>query len=309
MRITVLAGGVGAARFLDGLVRVVPAGEITVVGNVADDLELLGLRVSPDLDTVLYTLAGIVHPEQGWGRADETRNALAVVSELGGEDWFLLGDRDLGLHLVRTQRLRAGEPLSAVTADICRRLGVGVRLLPATDDRLTTMVDTERGEVDFQTYFVRWRHDVDVHALRVEGAAAARPAPGVVEAIEQADVLVVAPSNPYLSVDPILAVPGVREAVLARSGPSVAVSPIVGGRAIKGPADRLMRTFAGEVSAVAVARHYAPWLTHLLVDAVDRELLPQLVALGVRAAAADTIMRDASARARVARAALELAAG
>lgn len=308
MRVTVLAGGVGAARFLDGLVRVVPAEDVTVVGNVADDLELLGLHVSPDLDTVLYTLAGLVHPDQGWGRAEETRNALAVVSELGGDDWFLLGDRDIGLHLVRTQRLRTGEPLSSVTADLCRRLDVGVHLLPASDDRLTTMVDTPRGEVDFQTYFVRWRHDVDVLGLRVEGAATARPAPGVVEAIRDAEVLVVAPSNPYLSVDPILAVPGVREAVGGRSGPTVAVSPIVGGAAIKGPADRLLRTFAGEASAVAVARHYAPWLTHVLVDEVDSELVPTLAGLGLRAAATDTIMRDADARAHVARATLELAA-
>jgi LPPG:FO 2-phospho-L-lactate transferase len=308
MRITVLAGGVGAARFLDGLVQVVPPADVTAVVNVADDLELLGLRISPDLDTVLYTLAGVVHPEQGWGRADETARALETVRRLGGDAWFFLGDRDVGLHLVRTERLRRGDSLSAVTADVARRLGVATRLLPASDDQVTTLVDTPAGVLDFQTYFVRRRHEDEVLGVRYAGAAEARPAPGVLDAIREADLLVVAPSNPYLSVGPILAVPGVRSALEQRTRPCVAVSPVAGGRAIKGPADRLLRRFAGEASPVAVAQEYAPWLTHMLVDDQDRGELARLDRLGLRAAATDTIMRDRPRRAAVATAALRLAA-
>ncbi len=308
MRATVLAGGVGAARFLDGLVRVLPPERVTVVGNVADDLELLGLHISPDLDTVLYTLAGVVEPERGWGRADDTANALGVVSLLGGPDWFFLSDRDLGLHLARSERLRAGEPLSSITASLCAAFGVRVRLLPATDDLLRTVVSTPAGELDFQTYFVRRRHQDEVLAVRYEGADAARPAPGVLDALATADVVLVAPSNPFLSVGPILAVPGVREAIAARSGPTVAVTPIVGGRAVKGPADRLLRTFAGESSPRAVAAHYDGLLTHMLIDEADRDLAPAIEALGLQVAAAATLMPDAEARTRVARAALELAA-
>jgi LPPG:FO 2-phospho-L-lactate transferase len=308
MRATLLAGGVGAARFLDGLVRVLPPEQVTVVGNVADDLDLLGLHISPDLDTVLYTLAGVVEPERGWGRAGDTANALGVVSLLGGPDWFFLSDRDLGLHLVRSERLRAGEALSSITASLCAAFGVRVRLLPATDDLLRTIVSTPAGELDFQTYFVRRRHQDEVLAVRYEGADAARPAPGVLDALATADVVLVAPSNPFLSVGPILAVPGVRDAIAARSGPTVAVSPIIGGRAVKGPADRLLRTLAGESSPRAVAAHYSGLLTHMLIDEADRELLPAVEALGLRAVAAPTLMPDAEARTRVARAALELAA-
>ncbi len=308
MRATVLAGGVGAARFLDGLVRVLPPDRVTVIGNVADDLELLGLHVSPDLDTVLYTLAGVVEPERGWGRAGDTANALGVLGRLGGTDWFHLSDSDLGLHLARSERLRAGEPLSAVTASFCAAFGVRVRLLPATDDRLRTVVSTPAGELDFQTYFVRRRHRDEVLAVRYEGAGTARPAPGVLEALATADVVLVAPSNPFLSIDPILAVAGVREAIAARSGPTVAVTPIVGGRAVKGPADRLLRTLAGESSPRAVAAHYDGLITHMLIDETDRELLPAIEALGLRAGAAPTLMPDRETRTGVARAALELAA-
>lgn len=306
--LTVLAGGVGAARFLDGLVRVVPPEQVTVIGNVADDLEILGLHVSPDLDTIVYTLAGVVEPERGWGRADDTANALAVVAQLGGPDWFFLSDGDIGLHLVRSERLRRGEALSAITRDVCERFALRIRLLPVTDDAVRTLITTDVGEIDFQTYFVRRRHEDEVHAVRYEGAAVARPAPGVLAALEEADIVVVAPSNPFLSIDPILAVPGVREALAGRSGPVVAVSPIVGGRALKGPADRMLRTLAGEASARAVAAHYAGFLTHMLVDTADAALIPQIEALGVRAKAADTVMPDAETRAVVARAALALAA-
>ncbi len=308
MLVSVLAGGVGAARFLDGLVGVVPPRDVTVVGNVGDDFEHLGLHVSPDLDTILYTLAGIVDPEQGWGRADETSNALATVRTLGGEDWFYLGDRDIGLHVVRTERLRRGEPLSSITADIARRLDLGVRLLPATDDQVRTMLRTPSGWLDFQTYFVRRRHQDDVLELEYRGAGDAVAAPGVIEAISGADVVVVAPSNPFLSIEPILAIDGVRAALKARTGPVVAVSPIVDGRAIKGPADRMLRSLAGEASPRAVAERYRDFLTHMLVDTTDAEFVDVLGSLGIAAAAQDTLLDRHDSRVAVARAALDLVA-
>jgi LPPG:FO 2-phospho-L-lactate transferase len=308
MLVTVLAGGVGAARFLDGLVRVVHPGDVTVIGNVGDDLEILGLHVSPDLDTVLYTLAGLVEPVRGWGRSGDTASALAVVSQLGGEDWFFLSDGDIGLHLVRTERLRRGEPLSAIMRDVCERLGVGVTLLPVTDDTLRTLVTTDDGEVDFQTYFVRRRHEDDVRAVRYAGAEDVRPAPGVIEAIGAADVVVVAPSNPFLSVEAILAVPGVRAALRRRAGSVVGVSPIVAGRAIKGPADRMLRTLVGDASPVAVAERYADFLTHMLVDSADHGSVAAIERLGIHAGTAETLMIDPARRPGVARAALDLAA-
>jgi len=306
MQLTVLAGGVGAARFLDGLVRVVPPEAVTVVGNVADDVEILGLHVSPDLDTVVYTLAGLVEPERGWGRGADTANALAVVSELGADDWFHLSDGDIGLHLVRTERLRRGERLSAVMRDVCERLGLAIRLLPVTDDPLRTMVATDAGELDFQTYFVRRRHEDEVRGVRYAGAETARPAPGVLEALRDADAVLVAPSNPFLSIEPILAVPGVREALAARTGPVAAVSPIVAGRAIKGPADRMLRALAGEASARAVAERYRDFLTHMLVDTADAGLVPGIEALGVRAGAASTMLGTVAERVAVAQETLRL---
>jgi LPPG:FO 2-phospho-L-lactate transferase len=306
-RLAVLAGGVGGSRFVDGLARAVPPAEITVIGNVGDDFEHLGLHISPDLDTLVYTLAGVVNEETGWGRRDETGRALEVVKSLDGEDWFFLGDRDLGLHLVRTERLRRGEPLSSATDAIRRSLGVDVRILPASDDPVRTVVVTDRGELDFQTYFVRHRHEPEVRGVRFDGAEAARPAPGVLEAIESAELVVIGPSNPFLSIEPILAVAGIRETLAGRDRPVAAVSPVVGGKAIKGPADRLLATFEGEVTPVAVARRYAPFLTHMLADAADAGSLGRLAALGLKAATCDTIMRDEEARAAVARALLELA--
>jgi LPPG:FO 2-phospho-L-lactate transferase len=307
--VTVLAGGVGGARFIHGLVQVVPPERVTVVANVGDDFEILGLTVCPDLDTILYTLAEVVNEQTGWGRLDETANALAALSEAGSEDWFFLGDRDIGLHLARSDRLRRGEALSAVTDDLRRRFGLALRLLPASDDPVRTYVHTDEGELDFQTYFVRRRHEPDVRSVRFDGADAARPAPGAVEAIENADLVVIAPSNPYLSIDPILAVPGLREALLTRHAPIAAISPIIGGKAVKGPADRLLRTFAGEASPLAIGRHYAPFLTHLLVDDTDAGAVADLEATGLRVATTDTIMRDRAARARVGRATLTLALG
>jgi LPPG:FO 2-phospho-L-lactate transferase len=245
---------------------------------------------------------------RGWGRRGDTASALAVVSQLGGEDWFFLSDGDIGLHLVRTERLRRGEPLSAIMRDVCERLGVGVTLLPVTDETLRTLVTTDEGEVDFQTYFVRRRHEDDVRAVRYAGAEDARPAPGVVEAIGAADVVVVAPSNPFLSVEAILAVPGIRPALRRRARPVVGVSPIVAGRAIKGPADRMLRALVGDASPVAVAERYADFLTHMLVDAADEGSVAAIEGLGIRAGTAETVMIDPVRRPAVARAALDLAA-
>ena len=257
-----LCGGVGAARMLSGLVRVVPASEITAVVNVGDDMMLHGLHISPDLDTVTYTLAGLDNRDTGWGVADESWRVMDELAALGGEDWFRLGDRDLATHLFRTERLRSGEPLSAVTAALCRRRGVGVRLVPVTDDPLRTRVtlaqDSALGpagtEVGFQDYFVRLRHDVAVGAVRFEGASTARPAPGVLDALEGADIVVVCPSNPVVSIAPLLAVPGVLGALCPRRDQVVAVSPIVAGAALKGPADRLMAELGHDPSVVGVAR-------------------------------------------------------
>ena len=293
-----LCGGVGAARMLSGIVRAVPPEQVVAVVNVGDDMVLHGLHISPDLDTVTYTLAGMDNRETGWGVADESWAAMDELARLGGEDWFRLGDRDLATHLFRTGRLHAGEPLSAATAAIARSRGIGVRLLPVTDDELRTRVtlaeDTPLGpagtEVGFQDYFVRLRHGVAVRSVRFEGAAAARPAPGVLEALEAADLVVVCPSNPVVSIGPVLAVPGVRSALAARRERVVAVSPIVAGAALKGPADRLMAELGTEPSVVGVARLYAPWAGTLVVDVADAGRAPEVEAEGLRCVVTPTVM-------------------
>jgi LPPG:FO 2-phospho-L-lactate transferase len=304
VRAAVLAGGVGAARFLRGLVAAVDPGEVTAIGNVGDDLEILGLSVSPDLDSVLYALAGRSDEERGWGRADETWNALAAVSELGGEDWFRLGDRDVGLHLVRTEALRRGDSLSAVTARLAAAFGVEVNLLPATDDRLRTIVETRAGAFSFQEWFVARGHRDEVDRVRFEGAETARPAPGVLEALAEADVILIAPSNPFVSIGPVLAVRGIREALERRRAPAVAVSPLIGGRAVKGPADAMMKRLAGGTTPAHVARCYAGLIDALVIDEADAETGDA----GVRTIVTRTLMDDAEGRQRVAEAALEGAA-
>ena len=271
-----LCGGVGAARMLSGLVHVVDPGDITALVNVGDDMELHGLHISPDIDTVTYTLAGLDNRETGWGLTGETWNVLAELTSIGGEDWFALGDRDLATHLFRTGRLAAGETLGTVTATLAARRGVAVRLLPVTNDALRTRVTLAQPsalgpagtEVSFQDYFVRLHHEVAVRGVRFDGADSARPAPGVLEALEAAETVVVCPSNPIVSIGPLLAVPGVREAVTARREQVVAVSPIVAGAALKGPADRLMaelgpsRRLSG--SPVSTLLGWAPWSLTLL---------------------------------------------
>ena len=280
---------------------------VTVVGNVGDDVEVLGLHVSPDLDSIVYALAGLADEERGWGRAAETWNALETVETLGGEAWFRLGDRDLGLHLVRTQRLRAGEPLSAVTRDAARAFGVEVAVLPATDDPLRTWIDTAAGPFPFQEWFVARGHRDDVLGVRFHGAGAARPAPGVLEALGAADLILIAPSNPYVSVAPILAVPAIETALRERRVPCVAVSPLVGGRAVKGPADRMLATLAGGTTPAHVAGCYPGLIDVLVVDEADEPDAVDLDALGVRPVVARTLMRDADSRRRVAEAALDAA--
>ncbi len=302
MNLVVLSGGVGGARFVRGVVDVVDPARVTVVGNVGDDLEVLGMHVSPDLDSILYALADLNDERRGWGRADETWNALDTVASLGGESWFRLGDRDLGLHLIRTEALRGGATLSAVTARIGRELGVESRLLPATDDRLRTWIATEAGEFTFQQWFVARRHRDEVDALRFEGAETATPAPGVVEAIAAADLLLLAPSNPYVSIAPILAVRAVREALEQRRVPCVAVSPLIGGRAVKGPADRMLRRLAGGTAPAQVASCYLGLIDSLVVDEADAR---DLAGLGdVRPIVTRTLMSDADARRRLAEVAL-----
>jgi LPPG:FO 2-phospho-L-lactate transferase len=302
VNITVLSGGVGGARFVRSVVDVVGASDVTVVGNVGDDLDVLGLHVSPDLDSIHYALAGLNDEQRGWGRADETWAALATVATLGGESWFRLGDRDLGLHLVRTQALRAGEPLSAVTARIGEALGVDTRLLPATDDRLRTWIATPAGECMFQEWFVARGHRDDVDGVRFEGAEAATPAPGVVEAIDTADLLLLAPSNPYVSVAPILAVGGVRDALARRQVKCVAVSPLIGGRAVKGPADRMLARLAGGTSPAQVAGCYPGLIDALVVDEADADDLGGLG--GVLPIVTRTLMSSADARRRLVEAVL-----
>jgi LPPG:FO 2-phospho-L-lactate transferase len=305
VNVVVLAGGVGGARFLRGVVSVVDPITVAIIGNVADDVDLLGLHVSPDIDTILYTLSGRSDEERGWGVADETWNALATVAELGGESWFQLGDRDIGLHLVRTQALAAGEPLSAVTERLAQAFGLEVALLPATDDRVRTWIDTAAGSFPFQTWFVGRGHRDEVEGVRFEGADSARPAPGVLEALAEADLIVIAPSNPYVSIAPILAVSGIREAIERRTVPCVAVSPLIGGAAVKGPADRMLRRLAGGTTPGHVASCYAGLIDALVVDEADADDLGELG--DVRPVVARTLMVDADARRALAAAVLEAA--
>jgi LPPG:FO 2-phospho-L-lactate transferase len=295
-RVTVLTGGVGGARFLQGLVEVVDPAAVTIVGNVGDDLEPYGLHVSPDLDTVLYTLTGRIDPDRGWGVRGDTPRALEQARALGADAWFWLGDLDLGLHLARTEFLRAGRPLSAATARLAEAMGLRAKLLPATDDRLRTMVTIPDGEVDFQTYYVRRGHADRVLGLRFDGAAAALPAPGVLEAIAAADVVVIAPSNPFISIDPILAVPGIREAVAARRERVVAVSPIVAGRALRGPAADMLDSLGHEPSAVGVAGLYRLLAATLVIDSEDALAADDVERLGVHARVTAAVMTDAPTR-------------
>lgn len=277
------------------MAQVVPQPDVTAVVNVGDDVELHGLHVSPDLDTITYTLAGAIDPERGWGLAGETWHAMDSLARFPkARTWFNLGDRDLATHLYRTDRLLAGASLSEVTAEITSAWGLTLRLLPATDARFRTMVTVEgEGEIGFQEYFVEHHHDVTVSAVRFDAAEGAAPAPGVISAIETAERVVIAPSNPIVSIEPVLAVPGLRDAVRARRAEVVAVSPIVAGAALKGPADRLLRELGHDSSVVGVARLYASIAATLVIDEADAALSPAVEAEGMRCVVAPTIMRGA----------------
>ncbi len=314
-QVAVLAGGVGAAKFLRGLIAVVPQSQVTAVVNVGDDTVLHGLMVSPDIDTITYTLAEAVNPATGWGLLGETWQAIEQVrryalsngiseTDAAGNDaagWFALGDRDLGTHLYRTSRRRAGATLTQVTAEICNTWGLELKLLPVTDDALSTEVRTADGrELSFQEYFVREHHEVAVSQIRFAGADAAQPGPDVLSSLARADLICIAPSNPIVSIDPVLAVQGVRAAVTAARERTVAISPIVGGAALKGPADRLLRELGHEVSVVGIARYYAEFASSLVIDTVDRHLADQVEAVGMRCIVAPTVMTDRAAAAELA---------
>jgi LPPG:FO 2-phospho-L-lactate transferase len=290
--ITVLCGGVGAARYLRGLVRVVDPADVTAVVNTGDDLTLHGLRICPDLDTVTYTLGDGIDPERGWGLAGETWAAMDALDRYRGATWFRLGDRDLATHLFRTGRLHEGAGLGEVTAEVAAGWGVGVRLLPMTEDPVATRFTLRSGdEITFQEYFVQRRHEVPVTAVRFAGIERARPGTGVLDALDGAERVVVAPSNPVVSIGPVVAVPGVRERLEARREDVVAVSPIIAGAALKGPADRLLDELGEESSVVGVARRYAPFVGTLVVDEADAGRATEVEAEGVRCVVAPTIMK------------------
>jgi len=302
VRIVVLAGGLGGSRFALALAETIDSEELTIVGNVGDDVEVLGLHVSPDLDTILYTLTGRLDDDRGWGRKDETWNALEAAGELGAETWFQLGDRDIGLHLARGERLRRGESLSSATRELALAFGLRPALLPATDERLRTWLETPAGAFPFQEWFVGRQHRDEVDGVRFEGAEEARPAPGVLEALAEADLIAIAPSNPFVSIGPILAVAGIREALEQRSVPAVAVSPLIAGKAVRGPADRMLARLAGGTGPAQVTDCYKGLIDALVIDQADAD-----EDAGIRTIVTRTLMSDADARRRLAGAVLETA--
>ena len=304
MNVTVLAGGVGAARFLEGVVQVVPPRDVTVISNVGDDEEFFGLRVSPDIDIVIYTLAGAVDAEKGWGLVGETFHALEALRRFDYETWFNLGDGDLATLAHRTMMLNDGASLSDATASIAASFGLELRILPVSDDRIRTIVETDAGTLSFQEYFVKRRTEDDVRAVRFDGVDAAKPAPGVIEAIRDADAVLVAPSNPVVSLGPVLAVAGVRHALRETRAKVAGVSPIIGGKTIKGPADRMMASLGMTPTCVGVAEAYADFLDALVIDEEDRDEASAVEACGVRAIIAQTIMRGPAEKRALAEVAL-----
>ncbi len=309
-RVLALSGGIGGARLAVGLAAALPPGRLSVVANTGDDFEHLGLCISPDIDTLLYTLSGVANPDTGWGREGETWSFLAELERLGMETWFRIGDKDLAVHVYRTHALRAGQSLSAVTSALAERFGVSTGIIPMTDDRVRTVLDTDRGRLEFQEYFVRRRCEPRVSGISFPGAEKARPAPAFAELL-QSDTLagiVICPSNPFLSIDPILSLPGVTDALSAAAAPVVAVTPVVAGDAIKGPTAKLMRERGLVVSPVAVAEHYAGLIDGFVLDAADESLLPAIAGGGIEVAVANTIMRSMDDRVSLGRATLDFLA-
>ena len=304
--VVVLSGGAGGGRFARGVVRAVPASEVTIVCNTADDLDVYGVRVCPDLDLVTFTLAGLLDRDRGYGLEGDPRTVMEELRAHGIDTWFDLGDRDFALCVARTRALERGEPLHQITASIATRFGLGCRMLPMCDDHVWTAIASDAGTMHFQEYWVRYRAEVSVHGVGFTGIDATRPAPGVLEAIEAADVILFAPSNPVVSIGPILAVPGLREALVAARAPIVAVTPIVGGAVLRGMADRLLRALDVEVSASGVAGMYAGLIDGFVLDARDADLRAQIESLGMRVAVCDTIMADDAITTELARVALAL---
>jgi LPPG:FO 2-phospho-L-lactate transferase len=316
MKIVALAGGVGGAKLADGLAQILPPEDLTIVVNTGDDFEHLGLAICPDLDTVCYTLAGLANPETGWGRLDESWQVLENIGRLGGPDWFRLGDKDLATHLERARRLREGQKLSQITSDFCRAWGVKHTVLPMSDEPVRTIVDTvECGELSFQEYFVHRRCEPRVKGFRFAGLESAKPAPGVLEAMEQVDAVVICPSNPWVSIDPILAVLDLSPTPLRPPSPplagewkgvwgdkvrAVAISPIIGGQTVKGPAAKMYIELGIQPSALAVARHYSSRLTHFVLDNVDQMQAAEVENMGIKTLVTNTIMRTPEDRRRLA---------
>lgn len=299
MKIVALAGGVGGAKLVHGLAKNLPPEDLTVVVNTGDDFEHYGLYICPDLDTVCYTLAGLANPETGWGRLDETWNAIRNAAELGGPGWFNLGDRDLGTHLERTRRLKEGQCLSEVTRDFCKAWGIQHTVLPMTDSPLRTIVETEEGDLAFQEYFVHRRCEPRVKGFRFEGADTAEPAPGVIEAVQSADAILICPSNPWVSIDPILTVLSPLS-LGDRPGVKVAVSPIIGGQTVKGPAAKMYRELGIEPSALAVANHYRGLVTGFVLDSIDKQLQGEISGLNMQVYVTNTLMTSHDRRSRLA---------
>ncbi|MBA3274152.1 MAG: 2-phospho-L-lactate transferase [Chloroflexia bacterium] len=298
--VVALAGGVGGAKLAQGLAGIVEGDRLSVIVNTADDFDLWGLHISPDLDTVMYTLAGIANPITGWGIAGDTHHTLAGVASYGEDPWFSLGDRDVATHILRTERLRRGDRLTGVTGDLASALGVRARLLPMTDDPVATMIHTNGLTLAFQDYFVARRHQDEVEAVSFAGIDDARPTPEVLTAIETASVIVLCPSNPIVSIGPILEVPGMRKAIQASTAARIGVSPIVGGKALKGPADRMLASLGLESSALGIARMYQELLDVLVIDHTDRELAASIEALGMRVLVTQTVMGAKEDRQRLA---------
>jgi LPPG:FO 2-phospho-L-lactate transferase len=305
MKIVAFAGGVGGAKMADGLAQVLPKNDLTVVVNTGDDFEHLGLTICPDLDTVCYTLAGLANPETGWGRVGDTENALKSVHVLGGPTWFWLGDRDLGTHLERTRRLGEGDSLSSITADFCRAWGIDATVLPMSDQPVHTIVETDEGDLPFQEYFVARACEPSVRGFRFQGAEAARPGPGVLEAIKTSDMIIFCPSNPWVSIAPILAVPGIRAAVVTKH--VIAISPLIGGKAVKGPAAKMFSELDIEPSALAVAKHYGELLRGFVLDNQEAPQATAIEAMGIMPLVTNTLMQDRADRARLAKEVLEFA--
>src|SRR5215210_2890480 len=309
MKVCALAGGVGGAKLASGLQDVLSPGDLSVVVNTADDFDLWGLHICPDLDTVMYTLAGISNPETGWGIAGESFETLKMLERYGEDTWFKLGDRDLATHVLRTERLRSGETLTGVTAGLSRALGIRSFVLPMSDDPVSTVLETRERRLEFQEYFVRRGQKDEVLGVGLHGIEDAVPTEAVLAAISSAEAIVFCPSNPVVSIGPVLAMSGVREALVRSSAPKVAVSPIVGGRALKGPADRMMSSLGHEVSATGVAAMYAGLVDGMVVDTIDEGEREGIEAIGMRVLATGSVMREAADRARLASETLNFGVG